>query len=100
MPSRSATLSNVNEAEHDSVPAIVSLNRALTIGRAAECDLCLPDPAVSRRHAVIEWKDGIGYVLHDSDSRGGTIVNARTRNTHVLIFGDRIQIGPYFYRFA
>lgn len=72
----------------------------LTIGRAPECDLQLADQTVSRHHAVIEWNDGRGYVLRDTGSHGGTFVNSRLCESHELIFGDRIQIGPFLFRYA
>jgi ABC-type multidrug transport system ATPase subunit len=60
----------------------------------------LSDQTVSRHHAVIEWNDHTGYVLRDTGSRSGTLVNARLCESHDLIFGDRIQIGPFLFRFA
>jgi ABC-type multidrug transport system ATPase subunit len=72
----------------------------LTIGRAADCDLQLSNPTVSRYHALIEWSERSGYVLRDTGSRIGTLVNARLCETHELIFGDQIQIGPFLFRFA
>jgi pSer/pThr/pTyr-binding forkhead associated (FHA) protein len=52
----------------------VELPPRLTIGRAAECGLQLPDQTVSRQHAVIEWNDRSGYVLRDVGSRSGTLL--------------------------
>ena len=40
-----------------------------TIGRSADCDVCLPDPALSRVQAVIERR-GPGWVLVDRSGRG------------------------------
>jgi ABC-type multidrug transport system ATPase subunit len=80
-------------------PGVVSLATKLTMGRAADCDLQLSDPTVSRYHAVIESNNRGGYSLRDTGSRVGTFVNARLRETHELIFGDRIQIGPFLFRF-
>jgi ABC-type multidrug transport system ATPase subunit len=62
--------------------------------------LQLPDQTVSRQHAVIEWNDQRGYVLRDAGSHGGTFVNARLCESHELIFGDRIQIGPFVFRYV
>ena len=44
------------------------------IGRGMECDLRLPGPRVSRRHCVIESRDGRSFVVRDVSSLG-TIVN-------------------------
>ncbi len=41
---------------------IISFNQRptnfVTIGYGADCDLCLPDPSLSRTHSRIEFKDG------------------------------------------
>ncbi|MEM9782874.1 MAG: FHA domain-containing protein, partial [Pseudomonadota bacterium] len=72
---------------------------ALTIGRGAENDLALPDPSrqVSKRHCVIEERDG-SYVLIDV-STNGTFVNYggdRIGEMGTVVgHGDVISIGPY-----
>lgn len=73
--------------------------RAFRIGRASDVDLQLPDGTVSRYHAIIEWGRS-GFVLCDRGSRVGTFVNGRLCDKHELVFGDRIQIGPFLFRFA
>jgi ABC-type multidrug transport system ATPase subunit len=78
----------------------VDLSQSLRIGRAADADLQLADGTVSRYHALIEWSDRTGYVLRDNGSRIGTFVNGRLCDKHDLVFGDRIQIGPFLLRFA
>lgn len=44
------------------------------IGRGAECDWTVPDPGVSRRHAVIRAVGG-EWLVSDSGSRHGTSLN-------------------------
>jgi hypothetical protein len=63
-----------------------------TIGRLDTADLCLADPDVSRRHAVVR---GIGpnWVLEDLESTNGTLVNDSPVRDHVLVDGDRITVG-------
>jgi ABC-type multidrug transport system ATPase subunit len=78
----------------------VDLSKRLKIGRAADADLQLADGTVSRYHALIEWSDRTGYVLRDNGSRVGTFVNGRLCDQHDLVYGDRIQIGPFLMRFA
>ncbi len=46
------------------------------LGRADECDIVLPSVSVSRRHAVILFKDGICGVK-DLASFNGTLLNDR-----------------------
>ncbi len=45
------------------------------IGRAVDSDVCLHDPDVSRKHAVIEISPDGAAQISDSDSRNGTFVN-------------------------
>jgi ABC transport system ATP-binding/permease protein len=61
-----AALDQFNLAAHDT----------LTIGRAAECDLVLDSPLVSRHHARLE-RSGPTHVLTDLGSTNGTYVNSR-----------------------
>jgi two-component system, NtrC family, response regulator AtoC len=49
----------------------------LTLGRLPENDVVLDDPAVSRRHAVIRFREGGGHVLIDLGSANGTLVGGR-----------------------
>ena len=62
------------------------------IGRAAECDLELPVPDVSRRHAVIE-RDGDAWLISDLNSRHGTFVNRQRVVNRRLEDGDEITLG-------
>ena len=63
-----------------------------TIGREG-CDVLLPDPDVSRRHAVV-LDTTSGPALHDLDSTNGTFVNGRRiRDAHRLRAGDVVQFG-------
>jgi len=63
-----------------------------TLGRDLENEVILDDPACSRRHAQIEFKDG-AYVLTDLGSANGTLVNDQRVSTHRLSNGDRIVVG-------
>lgn len=64
----------------------------LTIGREAGNDVCLPDLAVSRRHCVIEFKDG-AFALLDLGSFNGCFVNGLPVREKVLQNNDRVVIG-------
>ena len=65
--------------------------RRLTIGRAAENDVILDHPQVSRRHAVIELQSGGATVV--DHSANGTFVNGkRLAAKQELKAGDRIRI--------
>jgi pSer/pThr/pTyr-binding forkhead associated (FHA) protein len=67
---------------------------ATTIGRDAGNAIQLPDPEVSKRHAVVRAQ-GDAWTLEDLDSTNGIIVNqARVKHAR-LKEGDRIRIGPF-----
>jgi ABC transport system ATP-binding/permease protein len=75
---------------------IIPLNTNLVFGRGDEIDVKLDDPAVSRRHAMIEAGPN-GYRLLDLKSRAGSFVNGRRFEEHDLVIGDQIQLGPFFF---
>ncbi len=50
--------------------------KPMYLGRAKECDVVLPSPSVSRRHAVILYKHGLCGVK-DLGSFNGTLLNDR-----------------------
>jgi pSer/pThr/pTyr-binding forkhead associated (FHA) protein len=65
------------------------------IGRGASCDVRLPDPSVSHRHATIEAR-GADFVIVDEGSTNGTFVgNSRLspRTSRILKSGDMIRVG-------
>ena len=72
--------------------------KKITLGRAPETDVVLTDASISRQHAVIEPARG-GYEVADLRSRAGSLVNGRRFERHGLVFGDLLQIGPFFFRF-
>src|SRR5258707_15696181 len=58
------------------------------VGRDLENEVVLDDPAASRRHAEIEFKDGAS-VLTDLGSINGTLVNPERPPTPRLADGGR-----------
>ena len=66
-----------------------------TIGRQAECDICLESPAVSRLHAHIVCAAD-GFFIEDRGSSNGTFLNGeRIRGRQPLTEDDSLQVGPY-----
>jgi pSer/pThr/pTyr-binding forkhead associated (FHA) protein len=64
----------------------------MVIGRGADCDIILPERAVSRHHARVERRYQ-GYFLIDLGSRNGTAVNGQeVTQPYSLQDGDEIQI--------
>lgn len=60
--------------------------QALSFGRAAENDIILHDPQISRLHAALQWTDS-GFAIRDQSSANGTLVN-----------GERLGDAPYLLR--
>lgn len=76
------------------------LDRAgLSIGRADNQDVVLPDPASSRQHCRIQPR-GTGFALVDQGSANGVFLNGRRTTDAMLRHGDRIRIGNSEFRFA
>jgi pSer/pThr/pTyr-binding forkhead associated (FHA) protein len=65
-----------------------------TIGRDAGNAIQLPDPEVSKRHAVVRAK-GDAWTIEDTDSTNGVAVNGARVKRADLKEGDRIRIGPF-----
>jgi len=71
---------------------------AVTVGRAADCDLVLADPTVSKHHFELRPR-GREIALIDLGSTNGTRVNALSVRDHVLDHGDEIRVGATVLRF-
>lgn len=69
------------------------------LGRSPESQVLIPDPRVSRRHAMIRKQDD-GYWFYDLGSFNGTYLNgARVTATRKLNDGDVIDFAENHYRF-
>lgn len=63
-----------------------------TIGRSPGNDICIPERHVSRRHAVVSYRDGI-FMISDLGSANGTYVNdRRLSDPFPLAGGDVIRL--------
>lgn len=76
----------------------IPLKEKIVFGRSADSDVQLLDVSVSRQHAVIEHS-GSGFEVRDLGGRSGSLVNGRYFERHELVFGDRLQFGPFLFRF-
>lgn len=70
------------------------LNRTIEnlIGRGKECQIQLDDPRASRIHARFVFSDG-QWMIIDSGSRNGTVVNGSKTDSAVLANGTMLSIG-------
>lgn len=75
----------------------IPLNRErLTIGRKPHNDICLELPTISGDHAAIVTILDDSF-LEDLGSTNGTRVNGLPIDKHVLVDGDRIDIGRFHF---
>jgi pSer/pThr/pTyr-binding forkhead associated (FHA) protein len=71
----------------------------LVLGRRETSDLVLPDPHVSRSHAVLRRQSGAVWV-EDLGSTGGTHVNGeQIAGAHAINHGDIIRFGTVEVRY-
>jgi len=65
----------------------------VTLGRAQDCEVVLPERQISRYHARIE-QDRAGYLIRDLGSKNGTYVNGDSvkGQPYRLHDGDEIQL--------
>ncbi|MGE5407210.1 MAG: FHA domain-containing protein [Syntrophothermus sp.] len=75
---------------------LLAIERGWTrIGRSPNSDLCLDDPSVSRRHALIVAEPGAELRILDDRSLNGVFVNGVPIEWGVLRDGDRLTIGRF-----
>lgn len=72
--------------------AAYPLRGRLTLGRDPACDVVLPDPRVSRRHAEIDAADD-AVAFRDLGSANGVLLNGEERRDGSLDCGDVLRIG-------
>lgn len=71
----------------------------MVLGRRDNSDLHLPDPHVSRTHAIVRRQSGAVWV-EDLGSTGGTYVNGdQVAGAHALKHGDLVRFGTVEVRF-
>ena len=71
-----------------------------TIGRAAQCDVILPDELVSHYHADLWWQDG-AWIVQDHNSVNCTWVNRqRLHGPYRLQPGDQLGLGRTIISFT
>lgn len=77
----------------------VELQTVSIVGRSSECQVILPDPRVSRRHAMIRKQDG-GFYLFDLGSFNGSYLNgSRVTAARQLSTGDVLTFAEHEFTF-
>lgn len=70
------------------------------LGRSSECQITIPDPRVSRRHAMVRKQDG-GFYLFDLGSFNGSYLNgSRVTAAKQLKNGDIISLAEHEFQFS
>jgi pSer/pThr/pTyr-binding forkhead associated (FHA) protein len=70
----------------------------VTIGRDAGCDVVVPSPEVSRKHAeLVPGTDG--YAVSDLSTNGVFVNGTRVKGAQTLARGDVIRVGTEEFRF-
>lgn len=71
-------------------------NETTIVGRREDCDIRIPLPEVSRRHAEINVSED-GVKLKDLGSANGTYVNNKRVEEKELVAGDHLVFGPIVF---
>ena len=85
----------VRSATGDETRLTFDGTQPIAIGRAAGCDVRLPDATVSHRHASLRAQ-GADFVLIDEESTNGTFVGGvpiAARTSRIVRSGDQIRLG-------
>src|SRR5687768_6355216 len=85
----------VRSGDVKSAPQITFDAPRIVIGRGDGCEVRLPDPSVSHRHASLRQR-GTDYIVIDEGSSNGTFVGAvrlSPQAPRVLRSGDLIRVG-------
>ncbi len=85
----------VRSGDSESPPRITFDAPRIVIGRGEGCEVRLPDPSVSHRHASIRQR-GSDYIVVDEGSTNGTFVGPvklAPQATRLLKSGDRVRVG-------
>jgi pSer/pThr/pTyr-binding forkhead associated (FHA) protein len=85
----------VRSGDGASPPKITFDAPRIVIGRGEGCDVRLPDPSVSHRHASLRQR-GTDYIVVDEDSTNGTFVGPvrlPPQTPRVVRSGDLVRVG-------
>ena len=90
---------------YPSMPRITVLNNpdavyefdsgCVTIGRASECQICIPQKGVSRKHATLTYTDE-GWLLEDLDSHNGLFLHNTRIKSALLKHSTNFRVGDAY----
>jgi pSer/pThr/pTyr-binding forkhead associated (FHA) protein len=89
------TLTVRADSDAGSEPSLTFDAQRVVIGRGANCDVRVPDPSVSQRHAVISAQ-GVEYQIIDEGSTNGTFVGGvrlSPKASRSIRSGDMVRVG-------
>ena len=87
-PNRLAFLLNPNNGQQHPLNEPI-----ISIGRLPENQICLPDPAVSSKHALIKLEND-QFVIYDLGASNPVMINGQpVVDSHLLVNGDQVTIG-------
>jgi pSer/pThr/pTyr-binding forkhead associated (FHA) protein/uncharacterized RDD family membrane protein YckC len=67
------------------------------VGRDRICDICLPSPQVSGRHALVEYLGPDMVRIRDLNSSNGTFVNGKRVTEASVRLGDVVAFGSHVF---
>lgn len=93
-----AGVGELAEAYSVSLAAVHDVADVLTVGRAPDNAVVLPDLSVSRHHAAFR-RSGAGWIVDDLGSTGGTFVDGRAVHSAPVGENSLVGIGRQVFRF-
>ncbi len=66
----------------------------MTLGRRSDQDICIPEPTVSGKHALLRWQSG-SWLIEDLGSTNGTYADHSydRKQSVTLLHGGEVQLG-------
>lgn len=85
----------VFDSEGRQVQEVLVPEEGLVVGRGDECGLCLPEKAVSRRHARLYFHEGELVVEDEGSANGVYVEGVRADGPTIVEVGQRMRIGTF-----